>query len=387
MRNIRTGFVLLFALAGCLGLVAVPLKVLSWIPDGNIIPAIIPIPERPFWHGHAMVAGYAQVVLGGYLLTRPGNPIIILFICLWIFAQIAIFIPGQTGIYPAAAGNIAVFGLLFLHAGRAFFRAAKRLKSAIPGIVILLLLLAESTFQSGEILDLWMLRETALRSMIWLLIILLFLMGGRIIAAATSGALQKRSMYRPYMAQGRLESHGLGALAAAALSDMTGLPTSFTAVFGLLAAMVIFRRLWNWRVWLVRDVFDLTSLHLGYTMLAVGLIFKSLLDVSGPRSGLADFHGAMIGGFAILSTTVMCRTVLQRLRFSLSLPPMMRLSEMCLLAAAVTRMGAVINNSETGMLMASAILWELGFAGFIITLICILWRFHRSGRNMNAFAR
>lgn len=378
MRPIRTEFVILFLLAGCVSLVAVPLKVLLWVPDAHQILTFVPRPERPFWHGHEMLAGYSQVVLGGYLLTRPGKAIIRLFILLWLGARGALFIPDQTGIYLGFATNIAVFGILFSYAGMAFFRAAKRLKSAVPGIIILFLLLAEIAFQTGQAGHFPAIQETALRAIIWLVIVLLFLMGGRIIAAATSGALQKRNMYQPYMAQGRLENHGLACLIVAAVCDLAGLPSILSAVLGMLAGAVIFRRLWKWRVWLVADVFDLTSLHLGYAMLAIGLIFNAVLSITRGSSDLIGFHGVLIGGFAVLSTSVMCRTVLQRLRFPLSLPVAMRLSTLCLLISAFARMGAFQNIAMTELLMVSAVLWEIAFCCFIGTLIFTVWRFQRS---------
>ncbi|HBU99549.1 NnrS family protein, partial [Thalassospira lucentensis] len=163
MRAIRTDFVILFVLGGCLSLLAVPLKVLFWLPDSQDILAFVPMPERTFWHGHELLAGYSQIVLGGYLLTRPGRTIIRLFIVLWLIARGTIFIPTQTGTYLGAICNVAVFGVLFSYAGLAFFRAAKRLKSAAPGIIILFLLLAEVAFQTGETGHLPMLQETALR--------------------------------------------------------------------------------------------------------------------------------------------------------------------------------------------------------------------------------
>lgn len=236
-------------------------------------------------------------------------------------------------------------------------------------------MLAEIAFQIGEIVHLPALQETALRAIIWLLIVLLFLMGGRIIAAATSGALQKRGMYQPYMAQGRLESYGLTLLMAAAICDLSGLSSVLSALSSILAGSVIFFRLWKWRIWIVADALNLTSLHLGYAMLAIGLILNAVFLITQEYSGLIGFHEVLIGGFAILSTSVMCRTVLQRLRFNLSLPVAMRISTICLLASSFTRMGAMHDGAMSEMLMVSAVLWEIAFLCFVGALIFIVWRF------------
>lgn len=383
MRIIRTEFVTLFLLAGCVALLAVPLKVISWLPGDHSFLLAVPIPERPFWHGHAMLVGYAQMVLGGYLLTRPGQRTIMLYGTLWLMARAAIFVPGTTGLILGAAFNIAVFAMLFIYAGLNFFRAAKRLKSAIPGMIIFLLLLAESLYQAGAIYGYEMLCEGALRGVIWLMILLLFMMGGRIIAAATSGALQKRDLYRPYMAQGRLETVGIATLIAAATTDLAMFPVAISAFFSILAAAIIFCRLWNWRVWLVWDFFDLTSLHLGYAMLAGGMVFYAVQTLIFGASSLVDFHGVLIGGFALLSITVMCRTIMQRLRFTISLPISMRLASLCLIASALSRIAAFQDTASRELLIISGILWECAFIGFIGTLIWLVCRF-RSAKIANA---
>jgi uncharacterized protein involved in response to NO len=130
-------------------------------------------------------------------------------------------------------------------------------------------------------------------------------------------------------------------------------------------------------VWLVRDAFDLTSLHLGYAMLAIGLVFNAALTYNRSESSLAGFHGTMIGGFALLSITIMCRTVLQRLRFALVLPVTMRIACVCIFGTAVTRMAAFQNFAATEFLVASSLLWVMAFSLFVGTLFGIIWRFHK----------
>lgn len=321
-----------------------------------------------------MVFGYSQVLLAGYLLTRATNQDITLFITLWCGARIAPFVTDEIGIHLAAACNVAVMGLLFRHAGLAFLRSAKRLKSAIPGIAILFLGVAEATFQMGEVLKNWALQESALRGAIWLLITLLFLMGGRITAAATSGTLQKRNLYRHGMSQGKLESCGLAALGTAALCDLTGFSIGLTTIPLLFVALIIFLRLIYWHVWQAWDWLDVTSLHLGYAMLGIGLVFYAILNISVHNQPLSGFHGTMIGGLGILSITVMSRTILQRLRFPVRLPITIRLCNVLLFVASLSRMAA-FHVFPSSLLTISATLWVLVIVGFIGVNGLVLWRF------------
>ncbi|WP_339858471.1 NnrS family protein [Thalassospira alkalitolerans] len=375
-RPIRTDFITLFVLSGCLAAITISLKALSWVSgDAYGILAWL-IPAGSFWHGHEMLSGYAQGLLAGYLMTKASRQDIAIFIALWLGARIAVFAPAFPGLYLAAVCNLSVIALLFYHAGLMFFRAAKRFRSAIPGIVILLLTVAELMFQVGLIMDLPRLCETALLGVIWLLIIMLFLMGGRITAAATSGVLQRRNAYRHGLAQSRYETYGLVALATALFSELLGQTPWLTDIAALSTATIMTLRLLHWQIWKAWDQLDVSSLHLGYAMLAMGLFFKAFWSLSGHGNGLVSFHGVMIGGFGILSITVMTRTVLQRLRHPIVLPITIRFCNLALVAAAFIRITDFYVQTPF-LISSSAVLWTLAFITFVSTLIIIRMMFHR----------
>ncbi|WP_022726625.1 NnrS family protein [Fodinicurvata sediminis] len=378
MRPIRTDFLLLFLLAGLAALVFVPLKAAVYLPGGlpDMVGSILP--TALYWHGHEMLLGYSQAILGGYLMTRAGPARIRLFTGLWLLARLSVFTPDMAGLLLSATANIALMVLLFIEAGMPFLRAVKRVRSAVPGVVLALLLVAEAAFQAGRLLSLPQLSETALGAVAWLIILMLFLMGGRITAAATSGLLQQKRLPRP-AAQGRLESLGLGALALAALLDLAPAPSWLAALPAFAAAGIILLRLVYWRVWQARDRLDVSALHLGYGLLAAGLVAKALDGLVTGGGNLTGLHVAMIGGLGVLSVTIMTRTTLQRLRRPIALPAITKLALLLLAAAAVTR-GLALYTLPTALISLSALFWCVAYALFVWAVLSI-WQQHRRGHK------
>ncbi|WP_026988576.1 NnrS family protein [Fodinicurvata fenggangensis] len=375
MRPIRTDFLLLFLLGALGALVFVPLKAAVYLPGvADMVGGILP--RAPYWHGHEMLLGYSQAILGGYLMTRAGPSRIRVFAGLWLLARCSVLVPDLAGLLLSATANIALMILLFIEAGLPFLRAAKRIRSAIPGIVLALLLVAEAIFQAGRLLAMPQLSETALGAVAWLIILMLFLMGGRITAAATSGLLQRKDLPRP-AAQGQLESLGLAALVLAGLLDLTPVPPVLAALPALAAAGILLLRLAYWRVWQARDRLEVSALHLGYGLLAAGLVLKALDGVISGGSSLTGLHGAMIGGLGILSVTIMTRSTLQKLRRPITLPAAVKLALVLLAAAAVARSLALYIH-PAALISISALLWSLAYALFVWAQLQILHRHSRS---------
>lgn len=376
MRPIRTDFLLLFLLASLTALVFVPLKAAVYLPGALSDLVAGMLPTAPYWHGHEMLLGYSQAILGGYLMTRASPVRIRLFAGLWLLARLSVLVPELSGLLLSAAANIALMVLLFLEAGLPFLRAAKRVRSAVPGIVLALLLVAEAAFQAGRLQAMPQLSETALGAVAWLIILMLFLMGGRITAAATSGLLQHKQLPRP-AAHVQLESLGLGALVLAALLDLAPAPTWLAGLSALAAAGILLLRLAYWRVWQARDRLEVSALHLGYGLLATGLVFKALDGLITGGNGLAGLHGVMIGGLGVLSVTVMTRTTLQKLRRPIALPVTVKLALLLLATAAVAR-GLALYIQPAPLITSSALFWSTAYLLFVWTLLRILQQHGRS---------
>ncbi len=328
----------------------------------------------PYWHGHEMIFGYTLAVLGGYLLTKAHGRVLGLLFCVWVAGRIGFMIGDALPAVLQAVIALLYPAGLFFYAGIPFIRSAKRWRTNVPGLLLGGFFFAELTFQLG-VLDILVGGEwIGLALGLDLIALLLFLMGGRVIAAATSGAIQAKGDYLKGVAQQKTELAGLVFLIAMTFCDAFGLASEISGVLAALSAAVIAVRLVRWKVWLVIDALDITSLHVGYAFLAIGLGLKSIDGLTGGFGYFEAVHGIGIGGLGILSLTIMGRAVVQRTGLSRELPVSIRIALALMIVAALLRLMVFLVESPDWILMAAAMAWTLAMVMFAFIVISSLIR-------------
>ncbi len=368
-RALRRGFQafpLFFMAAAVYAAIAVPVWVfeyLGWLPAWQQVPT--------GWHAHEMVFGYALAVVGGYLITKGSRRAILTAFGLWLAGRLAHFGPGL----PATVAilvDLAYPAMLFMLAGLPFLRAAKSWRNALFGVIVGAFLLAQVLYLLGGADLLAEGEQRGLLLAIDLVILLLFAMGGRLIAATSSGALQRKGTYLKGAAQPSLERAGVLCLAAVAVLDGIQWNLPATAALSAAAGAVILIRLVRWRAWKVIDVAEASVLHLGYVWLAVGLMVQAASRAFDLMTPLTAAHGAMVGGLGVLSLAVMGRTALQRLRRPLDVPPMLMAAIGLMSLAVVLRVLASLTGPVIALMTGAAAAWSLAFACFIFFLLRLL---------------
>jgi uncharacterized protein involved in response to NO len=197
---------------------------------------------------------------------------------------------------------------------------------------------------------------------------LLLAMGGRVIAAATSGAIQRKGGHIVGVAQPRAERAAVLALVAMTVLDLLAWLPEIAGALALLAGLVVFLRLIKWRFWTVLDVSDVACLHLGYAWLGIGLLVKAAAQILGEPAMPDAIHGIAIGALGTLTVVMMTRTTLQRGRRPLAMPPTTVAAVALISAAAVLRLLASFTDVRLIALEASAALWTAGFLVFALFL-------------------
>jgi uncharacterized protein involved in response to NO len=209
--------------------------------------------------------------------------------------------------------------------------------------------------------------------------LLLFAMGGRIIPAATAGALRVKGRHLKDRVQRPLEWAGLAALACAALALLLG-RDGLAGASLTLAALATLMRLARWRGHELRERADIWALHLGYAWLGVGLLLAGLESWA-----LAPFasgvHAIMVGGLGTLAATMMARTTRQRARRQQMFDWAETLAILAISAAAALRVTASFLASET-LLLGAGLAWS---AAHLLLLVWFLGRRDvRSGRAVRS---
>ncbi|WP_109051016.1 NnrS family protein [Azospirillum sp. TSA6c] len=346
---------------------AVPL----WLAQ---VGGLLPAGWSPAVHAHEMTLGYALAVVGGFLMTRLSRPMLAVALLSWLAGRLALLL----GLPPLLALPLcfAYPLLLFVVAGLPFLRTSRSGHNAVFGPLIGAFLGAEALFWAGE---LGLVPGNGQPVALLLIATLLLTMGGRVIPAATAGALRRQGVTLAHRVQPRLEAMGIAGAALCLLSAATGLLPLAGGAGAAMAGASALLRLARWKPHLLLRRPEIASLHLGYFCLGAGWLLTAgtpLLDLP-PAAG---WHMLGVGALGILASAMMIRTTLQREAEPERFPPAASVAVGLMAAAAVLRLTAVGWPSMT-LLTAAAVFWTLGQ---LLTAGVLLTRPRRSRRRQDA---
>ncbi|QCG90475.1 NnrS family protein [Azospirillum sp. TSH100] len=351
---------------------AVPLWLARF--GGLLPPGWSPAVRSAAVHAHEMTLGYALAVVGGFLMTRLSRPMLAVAVLSWLAGRLALL----AGLPPMLALPLCLAYPVFLFAvaGLPFLRTSRSGHNAVFGPLIGALLLAEALFWAGE---LGLMTNNGQPVALLLIATLLLTMGGRVIPAATAGALRRQGITLSQRVQPRLEAIGIAGAALCLLSSATGLLPSLGAAGAAMAGAGALLRLARWKPHLLLRRPEIASLHLGYCCLGAGWLLTAGTALSD-LSPAAGWHLLGVGALGILASAMMIRTTLQREAEPDRFPPAATVAVALIALAAALRLAAVCWPSMT-LLTAAAVFWTLGQ---LLTAAVLLTRPRRSRRRQDA---
>ncbi len=302
-----------FPLAAGYGALILPLFIFG-LRHPQLVPAGL---TTPAGHAHELLFGYALAVVTGFLLNRVNPGLLALLVTLWLAARISfLLLPGST---LTVTCNIGFALAVALTAAPRFMKAAKKWRNRLTGPLVIAICMTMVAFQllslnSGS----WTLHVVLGEAVVLFAMLMLFF-GGRLIAPAAAGAIERAGRQLKARVQPRIEGAILITMVAAALA--TPLP-SMLPVQGLLlttAGILALVRLGRWKLWLCRARSDLLCLGVGYAWLGAGLILVGL--ARGFEFGIAGAsatHAITVGALGTLTCCIMLRTRLLRVRIGLA---------------------------------------------------------------------
>lgn len=294
---------------------------------------------QPAWHPHELLFGFALAAVAGNQLGAAGAARLALLFALWLVARGSFL--AAPGSLPAALANAAFAAGLAASAAPRLLRAAKKLRNqALPAVLIALCIAAAAIH---------------VRAAVMLLAMLMLFMGGRIIAPAVAGQLQRQGRTLQARVQPRIEGALLivmtAAVAATLIPEARWPLAAFCAAAGALAAV----RLARWRLWALRGRPDLLSLASGYAWLALGLLAFGASVALG-RWQSAALHFITVGALGTLTFNVMAMTWLLRKHRDPARTALIPLGTALLAAAAALRVSAALD--PWPWLLYAALLWS-----------------------------
>lgn len=364
-KNIHA-FWLFFPAAAILAALAVPLSIHGVLSGTGWPPGLLGA-----GHAHELIFGFALALIAGYTLgPQPRRILAILFI-LWLLARITWLLAPDS--WPAQLLSPA-FALLLARYVVPRFNAAKKWRNRIAGPLILALCLMVPGFWLTGVVSpdgLMPDRTRLLQSAVLGLLLLMTFMGGRIIAPAVAGTLEKKDIPLEARVQPRLEGALLVLLILAMGLAMGSATERLAGAVLLPAAGLVAVRILRWRLWHCPERPDLLVFAAGYLWLAAGAAVTGTHLLAGIPA-IPALHLITVGALGTLSASVMLRLAWQRA--SRCPPPgwqPISLSALIGLSAIFRYLAGPTPFASPGWLWLSAGLWSAAYLGIALQLLML----------------
>ncbi|MEX1197861.1 MAG: NnrS family protein [Pseudohongiellaceae bacterium] len=367
------GFRPLFLLMGAYALIGPVLWMLAW--TGQWPAASVTM--NPWWHGHDMLMGLAAAAIGGFLLTavanwtatRPVQGSALVWLCLfWISGRLL-----PLNDWPALVADGAYWTLLWGLIALPILRTGNRRNYKVLALVAALAATDFAVHLSALFSMDWLRQAVWLQ--LWLVILLINLVGGRIIPAFTGNWLRKQSE-RPLSTEelpaafSRLDLIGGVALAVFAAGVVTQQPAWWTVPAGALSGLLQLIRLYRWKTWKTLTDPLVWMLHLSWAWIPVGTLLWTLAEL-GMLPVSAAVHALGIGAVAGMILSVASRAALGHTGRALLSHPLLTGAILLLSLAALSRTLASIDGGAV-WLWVSLLCWVLAFGGWLARFAPIL---------------
>jgi len=337
-----------------------------------------------FWHAHEMLFGYTVAVICGFLLTAvrnwtdiptPSGGALGLLALLWILGRLLPLAgPGVPG-WLIAGVDLALLPALAWVVGVRVLR--RRQTSNLIFAVLPLLMMLANLLVHLEMLGLT--RDTAwygLYGMVWLVMLIIVLMGGRVIPFFAERGVQGLTT-RSWPV---VEWLSPWVIVAAAVSHLF-LSDVLTFWAALLAFVVQAARVFGWYHRLMWREPLVWVLIFGYAWLVLGLGLLALAEL-GWISRFIALHAFTVGGLGGITLGMMSRVAIGHTGRPMKLPRGMVWSYYFLYASAMVRVFFPLFLPDTYVreVMAAGGLWILAFLVFLHYYTPILMRRRVDGR-------
>lgn len=367
----------LFLLATLYAIVIIPFWVAAWL-GMHAVPGLLGAPM--WWHAHEMIFGFAGAAVGGFALTavatwtkRPpvaGFPLIALA-TLWLTARVLFLLPFDRVLAPAALADLGYGVLLCALMSREVIGARSDRNYKVL-VILAAFPVANALFFASVVTHAsW--TTAVLLSGVWLLVLLINLIAGRIIPGFTRNWLKREARAQPVEPAtlppsfDRFDQSATVLLVAFAGFQVAPAPTVWTAVLGAVAALLLLIRLARWQGWRASREPLVWVLHVAFAWIPVGIGLLAAAELGWvPRT--AGVHALTGGAITTMIVAVASRAALGHTGRALESSSLLTVAYVLITVAAVCRVAATAGPGARILLMISATAWTAGF-------LCFAWRY------------
>jgi uncharacterized protein involved in response to NO len=349
-----------FPAAAFYGAAAAPLSVHGMLSGRPLLPGFASIPA----HAHELLFGFALAVVAGFLITRISRARLSVLFGAWLVARGSFLVlPGSA---LALSANVAFAVLLGALVAPQFFKSAKKLRNQAFAPLLIAICAAALAFQFAAATGSVSLQFLSVRETVLLFALLMLFMGGRIIAPAAAGAIQRAGGNLQHRVQPRIEGSLLILMMLAIIALALPGGEMVTGALVLASAALALVRLLRWRLWSCPRRPDLWCLGVGYAWLVIGLALLGLSWTLQLLPMSTATHAITVGALGTLTSAVMLRVRLIRSKRDPSRARILPWITASIALAAVLRLAG---GSSLAVLNAAAALWSLGMLMLLLSLL------------------
>ncbi|WP_303290956.1 NnrS family protein [Marinobacter sp. SS5-14b] len=354
-------FWLFFPAAALWAALVVPLSLFAVLSGTGWPPGLIGAD-----HGHELVFGFALALIAGYTLGPQPWRILGPLFGLWLGARISWLLAPDWLVSQLLS---PAFALLLARYVVPRFQAAKKWRNKVAGPLILALCLMALVYFLVRPGPPFPPASTLLHTAIIGLLLLMTFMGGRIIAPAVAGTLERKGIPLEARVQPLIEGWLLAILPLAMVCILFTATEKLAGLLLLTASLLIIVRVARWKLWHCTDRPDLLVLAIGYLWLAAGAAVTGVHLITG-HALLPALHLIAVGALGTLSCSVMLRLAWQRARRRF--PPawqVLAIAVLIALAGVCRYLAGPLPFSQPGLLWLAASAWTLTFLGVFVQLL------------------
>lgn len=341
------------------------------------------------WHGHEMVFGFAGAAVGGFMLTAvpnwtgatpvSGRPLMVLF-ALWLAGRVGFTLAGILPPLLVAVLDLSYLPVLAAILAIPLVRAGKGRNMAF--LALLAVFWAANGAVHAGLAWGWPDPMAAVYAGVFLLLLMIAVVGGRIIPAFTQNWLRMQGHPVEIKTPAWIEKGGsCGILAAAGVTTLLAPQSVAASVLLIVAGLIHAVRLIGWQGYRTITNPILAVLHLGYLWLAVGLLLWGASGLVDAVPVSAALHALTAGAIGTMILAVMSRAALGHSGRPLIASPMVTAAYGLVAIAAVLRVIAPLSgDAQMALTHGGGMLWALAWLLFVVAYAPIMLRPRADGR-------
>ncbi|WP_335423063.1 NnrS family protein [Gemmobacter denitrificans] len=338
-------------------------------------------PAPHLWHAHEMIFGYSGAALAGFFLTAVPNwtgakgaprRYIAAVWSIWLAGRLAVWMSGHISPIAVAATDLAFAPFLGAQILGQLIRKPK------PQQMIFLVLIAAFWIANLMVHLEWLGRTdtewAGLRMGLVTLCCMIMVLGGRVTPGFTRNAMVQsgRETHLPVNSIA-LAAVSIAAAMALPMTYLVCLPDHIIGAVAVVAGVAGLIRVALWKgVWTLGKPI-LWTLHLSYTMNAIGLLLLGLANL-GLGTEIAALHVLGIGAVGGMTLSVMSRASLGHTGRPLIASRRVALAYALVPLAALTRfLGTASPGLHDPAVLIAGVLWIAAFALYLVDLWHVWW--------------